>query len=313
MLDIFPLWGLKPGRLRSDIALPGSPERCASRQAVEDDQGRVWVLECLRPAQLEQRERIGQALAQLEGMGLPVLAYKRGLGDHFVLQHADAHWQLSRFVPGDPLPQPDFVDDAERGRHLGDFVAGLNRVGGLVRTFDAEPAFILEEYINDLMTVMKSRQPDIHAALLPVLGSLVPLFEAWHDLPTALCQGDFHPLNILWHGRSVGAVMDWEFMGIRPALFDVANCLGCVGIEEPHALVTGLAPALLTTLRNSDALDAAGFHVLPEMILGMRFAWMSEWLRKNDHEMVALEMKYMHLLSRSIDTLLPAWKILLER
>ena len=313
MLERLPLWGLTPGRERDDILLPGSPERCVARAAVEDADGCVWMMERLFPGQFDRRERIGESLALLQSHGLPVPAYLPGPDGRYAVETDGCHWQISPFVPGDPLPQPDFIDDVERGEHLARFMAGLTRAGTSIRLFDAEPPFILEDYVNELMAAMAPRRPEIHEALLPVLGVLAPLFEAWHDLPATLAQGDFHPLNVIWRGQSVAAVVDWEFTGVRPALFDAANCLGCVGIEDPSALVNGLSAGLLRALRDEEALPPASLALLPELVLGMRFAWMSEWLRKKDEEMGVLELRYMRLLANSLDTLLPAWKTLLER
>ncbi len=313
MIENLSLWGLTPSRLRTDILLPGSPERCVERMAVEDDSGRVWMLEQLRPGQFDRRESIGRSLAALEAAGLPIPAYRPGPDGRFVVEKDESHWQVSPFVPGDPLPQPEFVDAAERGESLGAFVADLRHAGAAVHEFNTAPPFILEDYVNELMGAMAPRRPDVHEAFLPVLGALVPLFEAWSDLPVALCQGDFHPLNVIWRDCDVAAVIDWEFTGLRPALFDVANCFGCVGIEDPAALVRGLAPALLSTLRDRGSLDAENFGLLPELVLALRFAWMSEWLRKQDEEMAKLEVQYMRLLTNSIDSLLPAWATLLDK
>lgn len=311
MTDLLSHWGLIAGRQRTDIVLPGSPERCLSRRAVEDGQGRVWMLETLRPGQFERRERIGSALDRLSRAGLPVPAYLAGPDGRFVVETDGEYHQLSPYVPGDPLPQPEYIEDGARGQSLGKFLCRLREASGSVRDFDDEPPFLLEGYVNGLMAAMAERRPDLHRALIPVLPALVPLFEAWPGLPTALCHGDFHPLNVIWHGRSAAAVIDWEFMGNRPCLFDVANSLGCVGIEDPHALVRGLAPALLRTMRHGLCLDNTSLSLLPEMLLGLRFAWMSEWLRRKDEEMAGIEVSYMRLLANSLDTLLPAWKKLL--
>lgn len=313
MIERLTLWGLAPGRPRTDIELPGSPQRCMERTPVEDATGRVWILEQLRPGQFDRRERIGHALSSLESKGLPVPAYLPDLNGRFVAECEDSHFQLSPFIPGTPLPQPEFIEDNERGHNLGKFLAALHTASPTIRDFDTEPPFILEDYVNELMATLAPRRPEIHDALLPVLGPLAPLFEAWNDLPVTLCQGDFHPLNVIWRDQSIAAVIDWEFAGIRPALFDVANCLGCVGIEDPLALVRGLAPALLDTLREAGCLDIINFSLLPELILGMRFAWMSEWLRRHDAEMTDIEIQYMRLLANSIDTLLPAWQKILEQ
>lgn len=313
MIEKLPLWGLEPGRERTDIILPGSPERCVARMAVDDADGRTWMIERLFPGQFDRRERIGRALADLQAQGLPVPAYLPGPDGGHVVEADGFHWQCSPYVPGDPLPQPEFVDDIPRGESLGGFLADLRKTGATIREFDREPRFILEDYVNELMAAMAPRRPEHHEALLPVLPALVPLFEAWTELPHSLCQGDFHPLNIIWQGQEAAAVIDWEFMGLRPALFDAANCLGCVGIEDPAALVNGLAAGLLKTLRDRECLDPANLRLLPELVLGMRFAWMSEWLRKKDEEMAELEVGYMRLLANSLDTLLPAWDKLLGK
>lgn len=131
--------------------------------------------------------------------------------------------------------------------------------------------------------------------------------HAYQDLPTAFNHGDFHPINIIWHGTQAHALIDWEFCGYRPELFDVANLLGCVGIEDPQALTRGLAPALLRTLLAGGMANQDNLGWLPALMLAQRWAWLSEWLRKHDQEMVMLELDYMELLSTNLDALGRAW------
>jgi homoserine kinase type II len=305
------LWGLGPGRNRPDIPLDGSPERCRARLAVEDDSNRLWVLERLGSDSESRRERIGRTLASLAAAGLPVPAYVRAPDGRFVARGLGCLWQLAPLVPGEPLPQPDYVDDEDRGVHLGRFLTDLRRTAPEVRNFNTEPGFSLPDYARQLMAATASRQPEVHEALTPAITALAPLFEAWDDLPTALCHGDFHPGNIIWRGYAIASVIDWEFAGVRPRLFDTANCLGCVAAEDPRALVWGLAPALLRTLRDGQCLDDQSLALLPELVLGLRLAWMSEWLRRDDREMIAMELRLMRLLANSLDTLLPAWRAIL--
>ena len=308
MMELLSLWGLAPACPRTDLFLPGSPDRCVTRLAVEDTNGRLWMLEQLRPGQWDRRERIGVLLNRLAEAGLPVPAYLPSREKIFAPEADGQAYQLSPFIPGTPLPQPEFIEDAERGADLGRFLAALRRHDALAAPFRNEPELVLEDYINELMAALRTRGPEVHETLLPVLPVLAPLFEAWPRLPRSLCHGDFHPLNVIWSGTDVAAVIDWEFSGIRPALFDAANCLGCVGIEDPTALVRGLAPALLRELNDRDCLDDRSFSLLPELLLALRFAWMSEWLRRQDTEMIEIELRYMRLLANSLDSLLPAWK-----
>ncbi|KAB1443312.1 phosphotransferase enzyme family protein [Pseudodesulfovibrio senegalensis] len=305
--NILKQWGIDSLSIRSDIFVPGSSERCVQRHVLEDEDGAVWVLERLFPKQHERRERIGQALERLRGAGLPVLYYRRSAQGGFVAQLDGYHWQLAPHVPGDRLPQPDFVDDAERGRSLGDFLVRLHRAGAAVHELDETPDFDLPGYVDELLETVRTRQPGLHGALVSVRPALTPLFEVWGDLPRCLCHGDFHPLNVIWRGMDVAAVIDWEFAGPRPVLYDAANCLGCVGIEDPGALNAGLAPAMLESMGQGGMLDGDAMRFFPHMLLGMRFAWMSEWLRRNDREMQNLESDYMNLLARNLDGLSRIW------
>jgi homoserine kinase type II len=269
------------------------------------------MIERLHPHSVERRERIGLFLHRLHRAGLPAPAPLRGPQGRVAVPDRGAHWQLSPYVPGDPLPQPDYVDQPERGTHLGRFLAALRRAGAGTTAFDEEPPFSLPACIDTLMVAIAGHHPALLHDLEPVRITLAPLAEAWDDLDTAPCHGDFHPGNVIWHGSAVAAVIDWEFAGHRPVLYDVANCLGCVGMEDPRALVRGLAPALLRTLRDAECLPHHALALLPELVLGLRLAWLSEWLRRDDRAMIELEVRYMRLLANSLDTLLPAWQTLL--
>lgn len=310
--NMLKLWGIDSDRLRSDIFIPGSSERCVQRHVVEDEDGRLWVLERLFPRQHERRERIGRALGVLRAAGMPVLSYQAGRDGEYVVPESGFHWQLAPYVPGDPLPQPDFVDHAERGGHLADFLISLRREGTGIREFDHEPDFDLPAYVDDLMRAVQSHKPELYRALFPIREILTPFFETWDELPRSLCHGDFHPLNVIWRGMDVAAVIDWEFAGLRPVLYDAANCLGCVGIEDPDALGNGLAPAMLRRMHHGGLLDDISFGWLPQLLLGLRFAWMSEWLRRKDSEMQELEVDYMSLLARNLEGLGRMWRSRME-
>lgn len=303
MHEILSLWDPRGGVARPDLHLPGSPERCVKRAAVEDADGCVWMIERLFPKQPARRQRIGGLLAHLAARGLPVPAFRELPGGSFIAESRGYHWQLSPFVPGDPLPQPDYVDDPERGLSLGSFLADLGSGVEDYPPFRPEPDFSLDGYTADLLDALRPRDPMLHEALRKLRTAIRPLLDAWNDLPAALCHGDFHPLNVIWDTSRVAAVVDWEFCGLRPRLYDLANCLGCVGIEDPDALGNGLAPALLRTLRDRDALPRENMALFPELLIGLRFAWMSEWLRRDDTEMQRLELRYMKLLADNRDGL----------
>ena len=277
------------------------------RLAVEDAEGRAWALERLFPGQRARREAMGSALAVLADNGLPVAPYRRTVQGSFVAESQGSDWQLSPFVPGDPLPRPDYVDHPERGVGLGRFLGALHRCSADIVPLPDAPHG-LEGYCRNLVATLADREPDLAGAVRLLLDALEPLWERWPTLDRGLVHGDLHPLNVIWLGRDVAAVLDWEFMARRPLLYDPANCLGCVGIEDPMALVRGVAPALIRTLGREGVLAAGTLPLLPRAVLALRFAWLSEWLRRRDREMVDLELAYMNILAHGLDDLARAWK-----
>jgi homoserine kinase type II len=131
-----------------------------------------------------------------------------------------------------------------------------------------------------------------------------------HDsLPVCFCHGDFHALNVIWSGDGINAVIDWEFSGIKPEIYDMANMIGCIGIENPEALTGPLVTDFILRLKNSTIISDDSWKVLLEYIVALRFAWLSEWLRHKDHEMIGLETVYMKLLIDNANDLKHVWAI----
>lgn len=310
-------FGLDCARLRPGLPLAASPERCALRAAVEDRHGALWVLERLHPRQQARREavaRVQQALAAAGLAGVPAWLPARA-GGH-VAAAGGQLWQVAPFVHGDPLSRPAYVEDAARGVALARFLGALRtaaQAASGAHAADAPapehaaPAADLPAFARELRATVDRTRPALAAALDPVLAALAPLFAAWADLPRTLVHGDLHPLNVLWRGQEVAAVVDWEFAGQGPDLYDAANLLGCVGSEDPSALGRGLCAALLTGLREHGVLRADNALWLHPLLVAVRLGWLSEWLRKNDREMLDMELDYLRLLTRSRGALERAW------
>lgn len=130
------------------------------------------------------------------------------------------------------------------------------------------------------------------------------LFPLHDQLPMGFCHGDFHPLNIIWGKSDIRAVIDWEFCGIKPEIYDLANLLGCLGMEDPRSLTGPFAGRLLHWLKQARCFKDASWRALPDLILAIRFAWLSEWLRKKDRPMIRLEADYLALLLKHRATLI---------
>jgi homoserine kinase type II len=270
-----------------NLVLYGSPQRSSFRTVIKDTNYNLYVLEELHASKIEEKKRIAQTLSYLsknmQTINPYILSRK---GDEIV--HDNSYWQLSRYIQGESLHRPGYINDKWRGKAIADFIITMRR--NIINT--GFLVFHLDIYIDHLIRQTKRYQPDIFERLLPYAIYLRSLFS--QKMKTAVCHGDLHPMNIIWGKDKILAVIDWEFIGIKPEIYDLANLIGCVGFEDPHALDGPLVTELKNAL--SSEFSKESWLNLPYMILATRFGWMSEWLKNKDKEMQEMELAYMEIL-----------------
>ncbi|GBC63579.1 aminoglycoside phosphotransferase family protein [Desulfonema ishimotonii] len=302
-------WGEKPRRIRPDIELAGSPERTAFRVVMETDAGRLLVLEEIPPGRHDHKRTISRTLELLHRRKLPgICPSLRSKTGEYIVSRGERYWQLVPFIPGHALSRPAWAFEGWRGRALGGFLIGLRKTSRNIPFFRPAHPFSIRIYIEDFMKRLKQHNPEQLPETEPVLRFLEKGFMAAHDsLPVAFCHGDVHPLNVIWGKRGIRAVIDWEFLGYKPEMYDIANLIGCIGMEDPDALFGELVASLFATLSAGGLITGPVRTWLVEFIVALRFAWLAEWLRKRDHEMIALETVYMNLLTRHAGMLRAEW------
>jgi len=292
------LWGLELAGLREDLDVAGSPERCRQRVVLEEEKGGLFLLEEIDVHQKAHRHSIARCLQQLDSNGVPCLnLYLEKERRGPVLHHRGCFWQLSPYIEGVVLDRPAYVMDSWRGPLLADFLIHLQHTAE--RNPAALPAntFSIARYIRTLTGQIAAHDAHVLPPLKPVLDFLGQDFMTLHDrLPTAFCHGDYHCLNIIWGRDHIKTVIDWEFCGSRPELYDAANMIGCVGIEDPNALTGELVLNFTGFLRRKGTHAKMSWQYLPELVVALRFGWLAEWLRNRDEEMIRLELDYMRLL-----------------
>ena len=305
VIDAFNCWDLEAGNLRPDISIEGSPERCDYRTVLEDRSGTPWVIERIFPKTREAKLRIAGTLEYLQQEEMPgILAYLRTGQGEFLAESGGGQWLLRPYLAGTDLPRPSFIRDCWRGEVLAEFLISLRDKSAQLPFFRDQQVFALEPYIRQLLEVIWNRKPGVAAEVQPVLAHLErSFFPLVPTLPAAFCHGDYHPVNVIWAPNRIAAVIDWEFTGPKTELYDVANLLGCAGFENPAGLRGELAQSLIRELREAGFATEQSWQSLTDLILALRFGWLSEWLRKKDREMLELELVYMGLILEHRDTL----------
>jgi homoserine kinase type II len=304
-------WKLCLKTVRPDLELQGSPERSLCRVAFEDETGNLFVLEQIAFDQWKRKHLISKILDQLhvEGLNQVIPYLKSSVGESQIFCEG-AWWQISPFIARWALDRPGYIQDAPKGEALARFLCDLSRHAKSLSNDLSMPTFSLKLYIFKLEKEMMKYDHDVSKRFAKLFDFIHQSFMENYDiLPIAFCHGDYHPLNIIWKENAIASVIDWEFCGLKPDIYDAANLVGCIGMEHPSGLRDGLAVTFIDVMRRSSTISTQSWNLFMEFVIALRFAWLAEWLRKKDKDMIALEEIYMNLLHDNMEELKNAWGI----
>jgi homoserine kinase type II len=302
-------WQVQLKKLHSNIVVQGSPERSVYRVVLEDKDGRYFVLEQIPAKSFEQKKRIAATLDFLANKNLAhIQSYLLGKKGEYVIRYKNFFWQMIPFVKGVPLNQKKYMYEQWRGHALSAFLIDLRRKSKNMPSHDSRNVFSLKDYIYKLIREINLYNKDIKSEINDIACFLEKDFmSAYEKMPVSFCHGDYHPMNIIWSADDIKCVIDWEFSGFKREIYDAANLIGCVGVEDPRSLTGDLVKSFISDMKAAKILSKASWKYLVEFIVGLRFAWLAEWLRRSDTEMISLEMDYMRILIDNKNVLQKMW------
>ncbi|QHI70523.1 aminoglycoside phosphotransferase family protein [Tichowtungia aerotolerans] len=302
--ELLKAWGIGFAERKQDLAIAGSPERTAMRTVVRDEKGKFWILEQIEPDNLDRKQQVAENITCLSKHIHSVHPWCRSVEKQFFQTFGNHNWMVRPYVEGMPLDRETWLNEPWRLEAMAEFLIRLQKCSGL----QSASFFSMPDYTAKRMKAWGSRYPKLAEALSPVFGRLRNGFFSVHDsLPTAFCHGDFHPLNIVWGEGHIRSVIDWEFCGIKPELYDVALLLGCIGFDDPDNLIREPAVRLVGRLKESGFGDHQSWNELTGLMATIRFGWMSEWIRRQDEESVEMEVVYIDILVDQASFLSKTW------
>jgi homoserine kinase type II len=304
-------YGLNVKEIRKDLLLAGSPDRAESRYVVEDDRHELFVLETIHRHTLLHKQLIIDTLDELFSLGTPgIHPYLRTDNQDSIIDFDGKNWQCARYISGYELQRPGYLYEAWRGEVVADFLINLHQKASHLTLFENESVFSLVKFIEDFVRHLERHDPQILDSAQKALAYIRRIFFPVHDdLPVSFCHGDVHPLNIIWGEKDILAVIDWEFLGLKPEGYDLANLIGCLGMEHPGGLQGEFLERLLQKLFDGKIYAPITWRYLFELVIATRFAWLSGWLHKKDSQMIELELDYLNLLVEHEVLLKNTWQV----
>ena len=111
----------------------------------------------------------------------------------------------------------------------------------------------MTRFIHEMYDTMAEYNPETHGRMRQAFDFIEQEFADREDtFPVVFCHGDFHPLNVIWSDNGIKSVIDWEFLGYKPEVYDLANLIGCVGFEDPAGLAQDLVTELLSRMKKAN-------------------------------------------------------------
>ena len=308
---LFDQWGLEVKHVRQDIGIEGSPERTVSRVVIEDQNDNLFLLEKFSRQKFQLRHQVAQVVEYINKKGLvQTLPYRRTRTGKLLPEFGQGYFQISRFVYSTPLKRPQYLLSETLGNEFSQFLIDMVSAASGIATQVCLPNFSIKTYVYQILDTMRKHDPQWYPRFLPVLTFLEEKFMDVHDqIPVLFCHGDLHPLNVIWKQDQIKAVIDWEFTGIKADVYDAANLVGCAGIENPESLGQPMVMSFLKKMKTESRISDIGWRYFLEYLIALRFAWLSEWLRKKDVQMIETEAAYMMILVKNYGIIKKGWGI----
>lgn len=284
-------WGVAFNCVDEAAVIEGSPERTAARMVVFDTQDNRWILEKIAPDNINRKQQIAELLETLTDLS-EVAPYTKSGGSFFQCLENES-WMLRPYVEGVELNREIYLSEPWRIDAMASFLLRLKE-----RAVQVDGFYSPAGYAQDRMSVWSTRYPKLtHLIKKPFQTLENSYFPVCDSLPRAFCHGDFHPLNIVWGSDCIRAVIDWEFCGMKPELYDAALLIGCFGFDNPDNLLGEGSLRLIQKLRAIGFGSEESWRWFPELVTAIRFGWMSEWIRRGEEDTAEMEAEYLAILT----------------
>ncbi|MGM0508927.1 MAG: phosphotransferase [Fusobacteriota bacterium] len=295
-------YGINFKNFREDINITGSPSRTANRFIFESKKENLFILEKIKFEDIKTKKRILKNLSILHNYKLPVEKYCLNLNNEYLTEYKLRNFQLKKYIPGIPLERPNYLNQKWRAIKSAEFLVNLYKISKNNEDLNISSyKGNLKENIINMISDFRKKDGIYNQKLKFIMKYIESTFLEYEPkLPKRFCHGDYHPLNIIWGSQHINSVIDWEFSGLNYDIYDVANFISCVGMEDPKFINGKFNKVFLNEIKSSNIIEESSWKYLNSFIIALRFGgWLSHWLKKRDPEMINLEISYLNFLFKN--------------
>ena len=291
-------WGVEFREVVTGIQISGSPNRAVKRFLFSGRDG-VFAAEGFelrkKSRQCAQNELLELLKAQkMAGINPWCRTLERAHG-----AVADGcFWQLRRWCAADGLPRETLGEERVYSTIWTETLRQLQKFAPPEKNprFMPNEDFYFSGYLPRLARFAAEKGGSFAPGIAKLLTVMRPICRELDKLPQMFAHGDFHPGNILVHENRLSAVIDWEFCGWKPAGYDLALLLGCLGMDNLRWLSEGATVEMQNALYRQNYMPEKAWEMLPFSIAAVRLGWLGEWLDLGDQEMIKRELEFISFL-----------------
>jgi homoserine kinase type II len=276
---------------------------------ISDANSAKWLLDEIQEDQYEKFLRLAECLENLKERGIKqVQAYEHNTLGQFVTFYSGRLYMLRPQPKGSSLTHSQWLADRAKIGAFVDFLAQLKSTSAALPHLPAIDGKSIIDYIRRTTDTFQRHRPELAERLSPILKHLeATLFITLPTTRLSLCHSNLVDENLHWTGSELSGVSGWEFCDMKNEAYDAALVAGCIGFDDPDRLVDDPAQPLIGSLNSLMAWEAESWASFYDLMIAIRFGWLSKWMRINDEKTRDKEVLYMNYLVTQRDFIRRTW------
>jgi len=184
--------------------------------SITTEDGSHYIFKIIVKHSLEDLKTESMYLNKLREYDFPAAYYVEDIHGSQIFQYNNSVVMAQLKLMGTPPPF-----STEICISIGQNIAKLHRIPKL--GLPKRNHWLKKPFLSNQVSLIQSSLPDKAQKFLEAFDSIADF--KYSKLPKTIVHGDLYANNCLYHENSLIAFLDWEEVGIAPAILDLATCV----------------------------------------------------------------------------------------